>query len=183
MELKLSGRKFTWANNQTNLIMSTIDRVFCTTDLDSFIPMASLQALPRLGSDHAPICWDSDINHLPISGSFKFEKWWLLREDFKGIVERSWNAPVYGHTAIERWKNKIRRLRRVCKGWSKNIEAALRNLKKDLMHEYDLLDIKSETTELSDDEKIRFKQILQEIRSIWLKEEVKARQRSEAGIF
>lgn len=34
LEIKLGNRQFTWANNQADLIMSTIDRVFCCTDID-----------------------------------------------------------------------------------------------------------------------------------------------------
>ena len=40
LEIKLASRQFTWGNNQTNLIMSTIDRVFCTTDLESNFPLS-----------------------------------------------------------------------------------------------------------------------------------------------
>jgi endonuclease/exonuclease/phosphatase family metal-dependent hydrolase len=58
LEVKLSNRKFTWANNQENLIMAAIDRFFCTTEFDSFFPLASSQACSRLGSDHTPLLWD-----------------------------------------------------------------------------------------------------------------------------
>lgn len=37
LEIKMSGRQFTWANNQTNLVMSTIDKIFCTTELDDHL--------------------------------------------------------------------------------------------------------------------------------------------------
>ena len=33
LEIRLSNRRFTWANNQENLIMSTIDRIFCNTEI------------------------------------------------------------------------------------------------------------------------------------------------------
>lgn len=82
LEIKLGNRQFTWANNQVDLIMSTIDRVFCTTDIDRLFPLASIQALHRLGSDHTPIFWDSGIGMAPRSSSYKFEKWWLLKEEF-----------------------------------------------------------------------------------------------------
>lgn len=55
LEIKMSNMLFTWANNQTDLIMTTIDRVFCTTDLNKLFPLASVQVLPRLGSDNTPI--------------------------------------------------------------------------------------------------------------------------------
>jgi hypothetical protein len=48
-----------------------------------------------------------------------------------------------------------------------------------MMLEYDVLDIKSETEELSSDEKKRMKEIHAEMNRIWLKEEIKAKQRSK----
>lgn len=47
-----------------------------------------------------------------------------------------------------------------------------------MMAEYDLLDIKAETSTLSDAEQARMKQIYAEMQTIWLKEETKAKQRS-----
>ena len=65
LEVKLSGRIFTWANNQENLIMSNIDRVFCDIEIDQIFPLASIQALPRMGSDHTPILWECGIGFAP----------------------------------------------------------------------------------------------------------------------
>lgn len=158
--------------------MSTIDRVFCTTDLDRLFPLASIQALPMLGSDHTPILWDSGVGLAPKSSRYKFEKWWLLREDFRKVVEKAWATPVRGNSAIDIWQAKVRILRRVTKGSSHNIEAELRLLEKDLMEEYDALDIKSETEELSSDEHERLRAIRADMCKIWLKEETKAKQRS-----
>jgi hypothetical protein len=83
--------------------MSTIDRVFCNTELDDLFPLASTQAYARLGSDHTPILWDSGLNHIPQKSTYKFEKWWLLREDFSDLVAKNWNAPTKGKSAIEVW--------------------------------------------------------------------------------
>jgi hypothetical protein len=80
-----------------------------------------------------------------------------LREDFNDLVINSWQAPTKSTSAIDRWQEKIRRFRKTTKGWSKNIEANLRQLKKEMMEEFDFLDIKSEATELSDSEKQRMK--------------------------
>jgi endonuclease/exonuclease/phosphatase (EEP) superfamily protein YafD len=59
VEIGLTGRAFTWANNQENLIMSRIDRIFCTTEFEERFPLAHARALPRVGSYHTPIVWDS----------------------------------------------------------------------------------------------------------------------------
>jgi hypothetical protein len=110
--------------------------------------------------------------------SYKFEKWWFLREDFKDLVTKSWQAPTKGKTALDRWQEKIRRFRKTSKGWSRNIEADLRKLKCDMMEEFDFLDIKSESEPLSDAELARLKEINLEMQKMWLKEETKAKQRS-----
>lgn len=158
--------------------MSTIDRLFCDTDLDKFFPLASCTTLPGLGSDHTPTVWDSGLCKQPKSSSYKFEKWWLLREDFQTLVEKNWNAPTHGKTSIARWQEKIRRFRKATKGWSSNIEAELRKHKKSLMEEYDKLDIKLETTDLTNKEHDRRREIHLELKAHWLKVEVKAKQRS-----
>lgn len=117
--------------------MSTIDRVFCSIGIDRLFPSASIQALPRIGSDHTPILWDSGVGLQPRSSSYKFEKWWLLRDDLKAVVEKAWSTPVRGKSSIDIWQEKVRILRRMTKGWSHNIEAERRLIKKDLMDEYD----------------------------------------------
>ena len=129
LEIKMSGRQFTWANNQDNLIMSTIDRIFCTTELDSLFPLSSSQALRRTGSDHTPMLWDSGIDSVPKSSSYKFEKWWLLRAEFKELVEKNWSAPVKSTTSIDIWQEKVRRFRKFSRGWSRNIDAEIRKTK------------------------------------------------------
>jgi exonuclease III len=89
MEVKLGNRKFTWANNQENLIMSNIDRVFCNTELDQIFPLASIRALPRMGSDHTPILWESGDGNAPKPTLYRFEKWWLMRDEFKTLARQN----------------------------------------------------------------------------------------------
>lgn len=112
LEVKLSGRKFTWANNQADLIMSTIDRIFCSTEFEAMFPLGAAQALPRLGSDHTPILWESGVGHVPTPPSYRFEKWWLLRADFRDMVTKSWNASTKSTFAIGIWQEKTRRFRK-----------------------------------------------------------------------
>jgi uncharacterized protein YdcH (DUF465 family) len=178
LEVKLGNRKLTWGNNQENLIMSTIDRVFCNTELDAIYPLANTQAFARLGSDHTPLLWNSGLSRILKATSYKFEKWWVLREDFRELVEKSWNAPTKGKTAIDKWQDKVRWFRKTTKGWSRNIKADLRRLKKDLMEEYDSLDIEAENEALSDSELARMREIHLEMQKLWLKDEIIAKQRS-----
>lgn len=56
LEIKISGRQFTWANNQSNLVMSTIDRIFCTIELDVIFPSAFLKLSLELAVTIPPSC-------------------------------------------------------------------------------------------------------------------------------
>jgi hypothetical protein len=64
------------------------------------------------------------------------------------------------------------------KGWSANIESGQNKKKQHLVAKYDLLDILSETQNLSRVFKIRMKQICTELTNIWRNEEIKARHMS-----
>jgi hypothetical protein len=130
LEIKLSSRKYTWANNQEDLIMSTIDRLFCNTELDSIFPLSSCLALPRCGSDHTPIIWDSGVQLTPRSSSYKMEKWCLLREDFSVLIVKTWNSVPNIGSPLSVWQKKIRKIRKFTKGWSANEEASIRRYKK-----------------------------------------------------
>jgi endonuclease/exonuclease/phosphatase family metal-dependent hydrolase len=77
IELKNYGRKFTWANNQGNLVMANIDKVFTSTYWESIFPSVQLKALPRVGSDHTPLVFDIRAIQPPKNKQFRFEKWWL----------------------------------------------------------------------------------------------------------
>ncbi|XBH61956.1 hypothetical protein VPH35_116304 [Triticum aestivum] len=178
LEIKLSSRKFTWANNQVDFIMSTIDRLFCNTGMDVLYPLASCKSLSRCGSDHTLLLWDSRVNSEPRKSSFKMEKWWLLRADFTDLVHKTWSEPNRATSTIENWQIKIRSLRRVTKGWNSNEEANLRRYKKILLEEFDMLDIRVENSDLSEVEFNRMKFIQSELQKIWLREEIKAKERS-----
>ena len=47
IEIDNVSRTFTWGNNQDDMIMTTLDRVFITTDSEALFPVVHLEALPR----------------------------------------------------------------------------------------------------------------------------------------
>jgi endonuclease/exonuclease/phosphatase (EEP) superfamily protein YafD len=61
IKMGLASRSFTWSNNQENQIMSRMDRIFVSTEFEALFPLAMATTLPRVGSDHTPIVWDSGI--------------------------------------------------------------------------------------------------------------------------
>jgi hypothetical protein len=110
--------------------MSRIDRIFCTTEFEEKFPLAHARALPRVGSDHTPIIWDSGCNQVPKKSGFKFEKWWLSRPDFKDLVIKAWSLGRDNKTAIDNWHDKCKYFRKLARGWSANLEADIRKHKK-----------------------------------------------------
>ena len=77
LEISISNRGFIWSNNQDNPIFAVLDRVFASVDWDSYFPMSSLTALPRVGSDHTPLVLDTGGRKSSSPKMFRFEKWWL----------------------------------------------------------------------------------------------------------
>jgi hypothetical protein len=102
-----------------------------------------------------------------------------MRTGFKLLAEKNWNLPTRGRSSIDSWQETLSmEFRQWSKGWSRNIEYELRNLKKDLMEEYDSLYVKVENEDLSTQEHARLKQNYLEMNNLWLKEEIKPKQRS-----
>lgn len=52
-----------------------------------------MKALERLPSDHNPLVLNVGDNVSFGKKRFRFEKWWLEKESFRGMVEKAWNTP------------------------------------------------------------------------------------------
>jgi hypothetical protein len=71
--------------------------------------------LPRVGSDHTPLVFDSGAFYAPKVKQFRFEKWWLNVEGFQQLVAKTWNMPCKILKSIDVWQYKIRSLRNLLK--------------------------------------------------------------------
>lgn len=72
----------------------------------------------------------------------------------------------------------VRTFKRLVRGWSVNLESFLTKHKKELMAEYDRLDILAESQILYGADRERMDSILRELSGIWRKDEIKAIHRS-----
>jgi hypothetical protein len=90
IELNPSNKRFTWTNNQENLVMAKIDRVFVSTDWEAAFPLASVKALDRPPSDHNPLLLNVGDNMHFGKKKFRFEKLWLEKAEFKDIMTKAW---------------------------------------------------------------------------------------------
>jgi hypothetical protein len=62
LELSASNRKYTWTNNQDNLVMAKIDRIFMSTEWYSGFPLPIVKCLDRVPSDHNPLVLEFGSN-------------------------------------------------------------------------------------------------------------------------
>jgi hypothetical protein len=68
------------------------------------------------------------------------------------LVKEVWESENRGRSHLEKWQNKIRRLRRFLRGWSRNLSSQSKQLKSNLLSKIDELDRKDEIVLLSSQE-------------------------------
>ena len=129
MDIKPSLGKFTWNNKRVGPgnIVSRLDHFLVQ---DSFLLLGmnlSSKILPFGGSDHKPVLLemkkDKKLGPIP----FIFNPLWPNQPEFLKIVADAWSPPVTG-SPFYVWEEKLRRLKKVLKGWAKSIPSP--NLKK-----------------------------------------------------
>ena len=169
-EIKLSGRKFTWANNMSNQTFEWLDRVLVCTDFEAQFTHTSVQALNREISDHTPLLVSTNNASSTFQTQFKFELGLLLRDDFCEMVADIWQNTTVSGSPIERWQMKIRRLRQHLRGWAKHVSGLYKKEKISLLNKLDELDKKAELVELNESERI-LKHVLNERLAELLREE------------
>jgi hypothetical protein len=142
-DLELTGRNFTWANHQQNQTFEKLDRILVCTEFESQYPLSTVHALSREISDHTPLLCNTNNSSQTYQHQFKFELGWLLRDGFCDTVREVWNSIADIGTPLERWQNKIRRLRQYLRGWAKNLSGHYKKEKNELLNKLDTLDKKS----------------------------------------
>jgi endonuclease/exonuclease/phosphatase (EEP) superfamily protein YafD len=90
MEIDLRSRAYTWSNEQNDPTFTRIDRVFGSPEWHLLFPSIDLQALPTMGSDHAPLLLTSDVARQNYSG-FRFEAFWVNMPGFYETVQSAWS--------------------------------------------------------------------------------------------
>ena len=170
-EIVMSGRQYTWAGPGDDPLFEKLDRVLVSTDWEDRFPLLTVEARDRNISDHTPLVLSTGSStHQNGQRPFKFERGWLIRDGFYDMVVQIWQSETSGSTPLERWQNKIRRLRQHLRGWAQHISGTYRKEKKKLLSLLDSLDKKAESVSLSDQE-INFKHFLKERLVLLLREE------------
>ena len=110
-------------------------------DWELQFPHTTVQALTReISSDHTPLLLSFGDTTGLTPPMFKFELGWLTRDDFHEVVEKVWRKENRGVSSIERWQNKIRRLKQFLRGWAKNKSDHYKKEKKELISKLEVLD-------------------------------------------
>jgi hypothetical protein len=91
-------------------------------------------------SDHVSLCLKTYFAP-PLVRDFRYELCWMLRPNFRNLVEKIWSLPVRGKKSIEIWKEKTKRLKKMLKGWNINVEGRYLKLKRDLMSRIEKLEL------------------------------------------
>jgi hypothetical protein len=155
IKLDSSNRKYAWSNNQVCPILAKLDRIFVSTDWVGAIPLVRVNALSKEISDHTPLLLDSSSNITFVKKKFRFEKWWLGREDFAEVVKKAWSTQCSSLDPVEVWQSKIRALRRMVRGWANNVVTEINKYKQVVAAKYNLLDEEEDNRLLEEDEKKR----------------------------
>ena len=148
-EIVMSGRQYTWAGPRDEPTYEKLDRVLVSTEWEDKYPLSMVEARDRNISDHTPLVLNTGSStHQDRQFSFKFERGWLIRDGFFDMVANIWRQECHGTTSMQRWQNKIRRLRQYLRGWAKHTAGAYKQEKKRLIACLDKLDKKAEIMRL-----------------------------------
>jgi hypothetical protein len=104
---------------------------------------------------------------------------WLLKEGFFNVVSKVWREEGRGTTSVQRWQNKIRRLRQFLRGWAKNMNGAYKKEKHELLRMAEELDKKAESQLLSQREWDSKQSIHERLNQLLREEELKWFQRAK----
>jgi hypothetical protein len=89
MEIRLSGRKFTWCNNHEDPTYELLDRVLVSPSWEEKFSLVYATTLPSELSDHTPILIKSG-DRPKRQSIFRFENCWFLRPDLKEVINGIW---------------------------------------------------------------------------------------------
>lgn len=118
-DIPLQGKKFTWSNMQLPPLLEKLDWVFINNSWTLSFPKTSCKALVMEVSDHTPLVITMSTS-IPKSNIFRFENFWVLREDFQGILVDNWHAPSSLTDSAKIVTRKCKNLRGALKAWSSN---------------------------------------------------------------
>jgi hypothetical protein len=95
------------------------------------------------------------------------------------MVQNEWRSVHHKSSPMETWQMKIRHLRQFLRGWARNTSSDYKKKKDRLLNIIDSLDIKAETSPLSDSERSLKKMSNERLATLRREEESKWAQRAK----
>ena len=102
-ELELSGRNFTWSNNQIDPLFVKLDRILVSPSWELKFPLVTVRTLVRGVSDHTASLMHTGVKPNVFNKPFRFELCWFAREDLVNIVNRVWSTNLCGKDNLAVW--------------------------------------------------------------------------------
>lgn len=121
VELPLKGKRFTWTNKQHPPLLERLDWFFTSASWTLSYPISEVSTLTMETSDHVP-CLIKISTAIPKSHIFRFENYWLQREDFMQQVILGWQSNNLHIDAAKALTAKFKNLRKVLKEWKKTLQ-------------------------------------------------------------
>jgi hypothetical protein len=80
---------------------------------------------------------------------FRFESTWFKHAEFSHKVAQIWEAPTRNESNLDKVLFKLKKVRKIMKGWSFNLAESRKKKKKDLLEEIADLELQEELGALS----------------------------------
>ena len=179
VDLPLQGGDFTWSRCGEVPASSRLDRFLISLEWEDHFIEAIQKRLPQPLSDHFPICLENGSfqrGRVP----FKFENMWLEVEGFRDLIKRWWEeARIEGYASFVVAK-KLKVIKAEIKKWNREVFGDIKIRKYNLMDSINQLDVKEETSGLSNEELGQRKADRDELAKVILMHEISWRQKSRA---
>ena len=177
MDIPLEGGLFTWSNNREIPAMSRIDRFLFSPEWADHFGLVNQQHLPRLLSDHFPICLDCG-RIMGGKSPFRFENMWLKVDRFVHRVRDWWALYSFPSSLSHILASKLKALKLDLKKWNVNEFGNVQSKHLKLLHLLHKLEIDGKRRVLFDFEKSERLRLINDLETNMHLEEICWRQKS-----
>ncbi|GKV53234.1 hypothetical protein SLEP1_g59770, partial [Rubroshorea leprosula] len=179
IDVKLLNRKFTWYRSDGSS-MSRLDRFLLSSEMCMVERDWTQVGVRRSISDHCAIILKSrNVDWGP--KPFRALDVWQQHPEFRDFVVAKWeNLQIEGWAAFKCQK-KLQLLKEECKRWNKEVFGNVERRYESLLQQIEMLDKKSEDTDLNENEVLLRKVCSQEVWEVLQKREAVWRQKSRAN--
>jgi hypothetical protein len=117
-EIRCLNRAFSWSNERQQPTLVRLDRFFCNSAWEALFHACAVHALTSALSDHCPLLL-TDLHCPPRRANFRFESFWHRFPGFYATVTTAWNQQTASQNPLSRLHDKMRRMARELRLWSK----------------------------------------------------------------